>query len=182
MTFVCYHTGGNYERHAAELVESALLFGVSVDVWHRPDVGNWCGNCAQKADFVLSCLEYYQQPIVYLDADARIRKRPDMILNMPPEVDVAFHRMDDVELLSGTLYFSGSVQSVELATDWKRRCVEQPNVWDQRHLDASVQSMPTLNVLNLPEEYCRIFDRWKAMPKESIVFEHLQASRTAENR
>jgi hypothetical protein len=177
MHFVAFHTGGNYERHAAELVESALPFGVVVDVWRRPNLEDWCSNCSQKADFVLSCLEMYNEPIAYVDADARFRKRPDLILNMPPEADVAFHRLDGVELLSGTLYFSNSVQSIALAQDWKRRCTEQPGVWDQRHLDASVQSMPRLNVMNLPEEYCRIFDRWKRMAKEDIVIEHLQASR-----
>jgi hypothetical protein len=176
LIFVCYHTGGNYERHAAELVESALPFGVAVDLWQRPCSGSWVENCAQKADFVLCCLEHYRQPIVYLDADARVRKSPQMLLNMPPEVDIAFHRLDKVELISATMYFSGSDDCYDVVRDWKKRCVDQPHVWDQKHLDASVQAIQP-NVCELPETYCRIFDRWKRMAREDIVIEQMQASR-----
>jgi hypothetical protein len=96
---------------------------------------------------------------------------------MPPEVDFACHRLDMVELLSGTLYFSGSVQSIDVAHEWKARCIAQPRVWDQKHLDSVVTQAQNLNVVNLPEGYCRIFDRWKPIPKDEICIEHLQASR-----
>lgn len=175
--FVAFHTGGNYGRHVAEMQETAEKFGVVTSVWQLPNLGDWCANCSQKSVFVSFVMNLYPgQPIVYIDADARFRQVPTLLLNMPPECDFAAHWLDGNELLSGTLYLSGSVASVELAADWKRRCIAEPNVWDQQHLSAAVTARPTLNVINLPESYTRIFDR---PGRCDAVIEHMQASRQA---
>lgn len=181
--FISFHTGGLYERHANELAETLHRFDLPYEIEQMPCTGKWCGNCAMKPTFILQKMEQWpDRPIVWVDADARIRQMPTMFMQMTASTDFAAHWLDRVELLSGTLYFGGTHGSIDLARDWQRRCVAEPGVWDQRHLSASVTSMPELNVVYLPEGYTRIFDRWKKMPADQIVIEHLQASRNAENR
>lgn len=181
--FISFHTGGQYERHAAELSETLTTFNLPHEIEHMPCTGRWSSNCAMKAQFILSKMDAWPfRPLVWLDADARVRKYPEMLMSMSATTDFAAHWLDKVELLSGTLYFGGTVASVDLVQDWKKRCTAQPNVWDQRHLSESVNQMPELNVVYLPEGYTRIFDRHKRIDPNEIYVEHLQASRTAENR
>jgi len=176
--FVSFHTGGNYERHAAELAETLTQFGLEYEIDRMPCTGVWCSNCAMKSTFIAQKMDEHPfRPLVWLDADARVRKHPEMLLNMGTTIDFAAHKLDGVELLSGTLYFGGTQSSVDLASAWRRRCVIEPNVWDQIHLSGAVDAMPQLNVVYLPESYTRIFDRSNLMERSEIVVEHLQASR-----
>lgn len=175
--YVCYHTGGNYERHAAELVESLARLNLAYDVWQKPDTGKWAHNCAMKPQFIAEMQERYPgRPLVYLDADARVRRRPDLLHAMAPGVDLACHYLDKSELLSGTLYIGGTIGAVELVQAWHERCRNNPDVWDQRHLQDTVAA-GDWTIEYLPESYCRIFDRQKPMSPDQIVIEHLQESR-----
>lgn len=175
--YVAFHTGGDYERHAAELIETLDRLDLAHAVWQLPDAGSWVRCCAMKPTFIRQCMEQFPgQPIVYLDADARVRQRPELFYSMTPGTDFACHYLDGKELLSGTLYFGGTVASVELVEAWQARCRDMPDVWDQQHLQ-SVVHHGTFNVAYLPETYCRIYDRQKRMPREAIVIEHLQESR-----
>jgi hypothetical protein len=181
--FVSFHTGGRYEQHANELAETLSRFDLPYEINHLPCSGRWVANCSMKSRFILDKMEQWpDRSIVWVDADARVRQRPSMLLGMRATVDFACHYLDRVELLSGTLYFGGTVASVELARDWHKRCADDPNVWDQKHLGTAVNAMPELNVVYLPEGYTRIFDRQKPLAAGDVYIEHLQASRDASNR
>lgn len=173
--YIAFHTGGDYERHAQELIETLDRFGLRHTVWQLPDAGSWTRCCALKSLFVKQSMELYPgSPLVYLDADARVRRKPQLFDRIAPDVDFGCHYLDGHELLSGTLYFGGTIGAAEIVNQWHRRCTINPDIWDQQHLQAVVQE-GRFNVLNLPEEYCRIFDR--PTPANDVVIEHLQESR-----
>lgn len=174
--FVSFHTGGQYERHAAGLVETLERFGLPYEVERHHNAGEWVRNCAAKAEFVLHKIQSNPgRPIVWIDADARVRRYPELLMAI--DADFAGHWLDERQLCSGTVYFGGTENAERLAAEWAKRCRAAPTQWDQQHLDDAIAATPGLSVIRLPEGYVRIFDRTNPMPPHEIFIEHLQASR-----
>ena len=175
----------DYERHVSELRTSCDAFGLELEATAIPDVGCWAGNCAQKPRVVRDAmLRHGARPIVWLDADARVRRRPGLFDELAlgePAVDVGYHLWDGHQLASGTLYFGPTAAAARLVGAWHGRCVAEPGVWDQLHLERAVDAMRRqLVIAPLPIEYLAIFDA--GVPTDGIVIEHLQASRTMRER
>src|SRR5262245_6296868 len=93
----------NYRAEAMELAETARQFGVHLQAVAILDSGDWCANCAQKPAVIRQVMQQHDGPVVWLDADARVRQFPSLLFDLAEtNCDVAFHRRHGVELLSGT--------------------------------------------------------------------------------
>ena len=179
--FVTFFTP-RYAAEADGLRQTLDAFALPHLLQPVADLGSWQLNTQAKSRFVLGVLESHPgKPIVWLDADARVRKYP-ALFDPPPGCDFAAHWLDNGsckpwELLSGTLYFSGSDASIALAGDWANECEKSPDDYDQLCLDRCVQRAKAagLKVLYLPPSYTQIFDLM-AQHGEPVI-EHLQASR-----
>lgn len=173
--FVSFHTGGRYARHAAELAETLATHGLQHDIEQLPDAGEWVHNCAMKPSFIARKMEqHHGTPIVWVDADARVRKFPQLLVSMPAIVDVGCHYLNGIELLSGTLYFGATECAADLVSEWNKLAKQTPHIWDQKLLDKAISRVP-IRMCCLPESYVRIFDSKNETTE--IVIEHLQASR-----
>jgi hypothetical protein len=117
--------------------------------------------------------EHPGRPLVWLDADARVRQVPGLLLNL--DCDFAAHWKEGTELLSGTLYFGGTDAARRLAQAWAALCRAEPDVWDQKHLQKVVEHADGLRAERLPAPYTLIFDLMA--DQGPPVIEHLQASR-----
>jgi hypothetical protein len=172
--FVSFYTPA-YTGEAAGLVASLELFGLPHDVALVPPLGNWTANCGHKPSFLLSMAEKWPgRPLVWLDADARVRQYPALFDSL--DADFACHFKDGRELLSGTLYFAPTAPAAELLRRWEERCRTAPGEWDQRNLQAVVaEGVPGLRVAELPPQYVQIFDLM-AHHGEPVIL-HRQASR-----
>lgn len=172
--YVSYYTDA-YESHARDLMATLREFGLDHRVVRLDSRGEWVRNCGLKPTFLREMrAKHPGRPLVWLDADARVRQYPALFDVL--DCDVAFHRRHGSELLSGTLYFGATAAGSELIRAW---CVEQaffPTVWDQKTLNLCVGKVPTLRVESLPASYVQIFDA-ADMKGDETVIEHLQASR-----
>lgn len=154
MLFVNCHTF-NYSETAERLIASLEKFGLEYDVETYEDRGSWVANCGYKAEFVKKMHQKHGR-IVWLDADAEVRKEPALFKSL--HADVAFHRFKSKELLSGTLFFNDTEAADRLISAWVDRNAELPEQWDQKNLDDAVKCFPNLIVSILPPEYCFIYD------------------------
>ena len=114
--FISYATPAYHEE--LEKLEHTLRqwFGsVKFYTERLETLGSWQANTQRKNRFISECLQKFRRPVVWVDADARVVARPTLLLEMPPSIDLAFHRRTDRigmkigkhpmgELLSGTLY------------------------------------------------------------------------------
>lgn len=180
-----YTTGTPYEAEAAELLVTLRQMGLDkrADIAAVPTLGDWTVNCAQKPMVVRNAmLRHEGHPIVFLDADARVRKYPHLFDSFPADVDAAFHLLDGHELLSGTLYFGGTPSAWALVQAWCEECQKHPGVWDQVSLAKVLDADPfTYRTAELPEAYVSIFDRG-TVPADRVVIQHMQASRRLRER
>jgi len=180
--YISFYTRGNgYEAEAMELGRTLDHFGLPGDLVPLPPFSNWVEACGYKPVFIQRMREKHgKRPLVWLDADARVRQYPRLFLDMPLGTDFAAHWKDKTdsepgELLSGTLYFAPTKAADELLADWARTCSARPREWDQHVLQNLVEGREGLKVQNLPPNYTQIFDLMAGAGEP--VIEHMQASR-----
>jgi hypothetical protein len=162
-----------YAVEARAMDRSARDFGLHTDVREVPDLGDWTLNCGMKPTFIRDrMLDHEGRPVIWLDADARVRKKPNLFYGQT--CDFAAHWRDGAELLSGTMYFGPTPLAWKLVTTWCDEQRKTPGVWDQKVLQNVIPSIAGLDVKRLPSTYTRIFDN--DTMGEPII-EHLQASR-----
>lgn len=184
--FVSYYTP-EYAEEAEALRETLGAFGVRHLVLPRPSLGQWERNCGMKPAFLLEMVHQHG-PVCWVDADARLRAEPTLLLSVPESVDLAVHwrkgqipiakrgdvvYVSDFELMSGTVYVSDSDAARLLLQRWAAKCAANPEAWDQRCLQQVVHQVEGLVVANLPAAYCHVKEYMPGAP----VIEHTQASR-----
>jgi hypothetical protein len=174
-----FTTGTPYEEEAAGLTESCRAIGIEHRVVGVPARGAWEKNCAIKAGFVRDLWRSLGRPVLWVDADARVRRVPALLRGSP--ADLGVHKAGGWQFASGTVYFGDTWLAGELLAIWERRCNDDPLTWDQVHLDASWAELARrapLRTLWLPQAYTRIFDRPPVTDGGGdAVVEHFQASR-----
>jgi hypothetical protein len=171
---VSYWTRGTaYEAEAREMEETARTCGFATDVRGVPNLGDWTLNCGMKPAYIRDRMQDHPgRPIVWLDADARIRRYPQLFNELA--VDFAAHWRHGAELLSGTLWFNATPRARALVEAWCEAQLREPGKWDQVVLQNVItSSVPGLVIQHLPSEYTCIFDGDMGEP----VIEHMQASR-----
>lgn len=185
----------DYTVYAERLIES--LDGANINMSDRcvrlvKSQGTWVKNCAMKAEYLWQMLDQYQRPLVWVDADAVVRKYSSFFSTLIGSViDIAAHMPDrsrhplcNSKLCSGTLFINNTPAAQDVLMDWITTCTEREHALDQDVLhevlfDTAHTSARDTQVrfANLPCELCAIFDLMKDIPQESRVIEHFQASR-----
>ena len=169
-----------YVAELAELEETLAHFGLDKFLPILPNRGSWEKNCIQKMDVIAEAMRTHpDRPVVWVDADARIKQTPHLLLTMQHEVDFAVHychtRRQKNVLNSGTLYFAPTKQARKLMERWEIKNKENPDEWDQRNLQAATKFWRG-NTYELPVEYCAIHNSIEEKCDRPII-EQFQASR-----
>jgi len=149
------------------LIPSLKKFGLAYEISYVKDQGSWGKNTALKSKIIKTMLLKHQEAVCFLDADAIIEKRPDLLLSIPKHIDLAYHEFNwyghwrgqwenttKLELLSGTMVFNYNAKVLALLEEWIEKVYENINVWEQKVLETLVYSKDNLNIYNLPAEYC----------------------------
>jgi len=163
---VGYYTENTPYQHEAESLKLSLeTHGYEHDIMAVPNLGSWQKNTQYKSKVIKAFLEKYDRPIVYLDVDA-VMVHPPVILD---DIDcdiAAVHFAKGNELLSGTIYFSGSKACHDLVLKWieinEKYPVKLPDkrdAWDQRTLEMAIKEMgEAIRFQELPQEYTWIVE------------------------
>jgi len=174
-----YTTGTGYAAAAERLAASCQKLGLPHVIEGISSQGSWESNCAYKPRFILRKWRELKAPVLWLDADAVVRRVPGLLAGL--EADFAIHKVDRWQFASGTVFFNQTELALRLLENWVKRCEASPHIWDQENLDAAWQEVSDaapLKTFWLPQSYTRIFDR-PTLPGEDClpVIEHFQASR-----
>ncbi len=183
MIFCAFYTIGTiYETEAARLRSSLDKLGLDHDIVGVPDGGSWAANVHKTAAFTLAMqLKHDGEPVCYLDADAVVWSRPEILFALDADqTDLAFHRRRGVELLNGTLWLANTEASRAACQRYIDLCEANRHERDeQRFLWQAVEQLGSRWV-NLPASYCWISDIMaEDISGEDPVIEHMQCSREA---
>lgn len=175
---VSYYTKGTgYEAQVEHLKVTLRRFNLENDVVGIKDRGSWHMNTYYKAQFIARMMKkHVSRPIVYVDADAKMRMNPVLFNDL--DCDFACHFREKRELLSGTLYFGDTKGARFLVNKWIEEDKLHPKThMPQKNLRAVFdKNKDKIKWKALPVEYCMIYDS-RYRHKISPVVEHFQLSR-----
>lgn len=197
MIVTAYWTKGTpYEAEAAALRETLEEFGLRHDIRSYPHPGNWTLANLLSAQHIRAVREDWpNEPILYLDADARVLAPPTLVEGLAlAGYDAAFFFISDggsvsippnsEALCSGTTWWSASPAATAMLDAWValNRLPEERRGCDQLNLEAIVrwvETNPLVKIFRLRPEYCWIDDiSARLYPKAGeVVIRHTQASR-----
>jgi hypothetical protein len=187
---VGYYTAGtSYAQEIVEMERSARFFGLDVDIVEVEPRGDWHYNCMLKGHVVREMMEKYQgRPILYLDADSRVRRYPTLFDNYAVDFAYCTFDWDNIpgtgrrgkEVSSAVMYIRRTPATIELINRW---CdANERNIRDgQRVFDQVVLSKVLVGARDkerhghLPMNYNQIFDSMAGLGDP--VIEQMQASR-----
>ena len=151
---------GPYGGDLARLRDSAAACGYDFDCLTLEDRGSWQANCAQKPWAVLSLLERHRRPMLFLDADAWLKKRmpfleytraeialnPLWLHRINPQAEAvrykAYARRFGCLWQSGVLFLRPTAEVRELVLLWLAFCQTYPWQWDQVSLQDAFAGVP----------------------------------------
>ena len=168
-----YTTGTRYEALAEKMKASADVLGLPCTIKGYQNRGSWVANCAIKPEFIREMLDVTEDNLLYVDADAVIRKIP--ILCYTITEDMAAYYKSEPELLSGTIFIRNNTVMKTLVDEWCAYQHKHPGEWDQKTLLATVNKLKP-SLYRLPQSYTKIFDAKDATGEEAVI-EHFQESR-----
>ena len=176
MIVCAYYTKNTpYEKIILNLEKSLISLGLEYKFMGYESRGSWVANCAIKPGFILQCLEETGDEVLYVDADAVIRKKPDIVFDEAVAVCYKNHEDGRRQLMSGTIFVKQAGRSV--IETWAEEQRRRPTVWDQETLDCVIKR-DSVPVCVLPQGYTKIFDNgWERGQETTVYIEHFQASR-----
>ena len=155
-------------------------FKLEYDIEEIKSLGSWNLNINHKASFLLRKLEEHKKSVIWIDADAIVRKYPTYFDIIQEDIGVHYENMVG---LKGGVVFVNNTQSAKIVLErWKKNSENMPSILDQRHLQGVLRGeyIETHNatVFFLPDSYYHIWDLSKGKP----TIEHFQASRRFRRR
>ncbi len=133
-TVVSYYTpNSRYEDHANRLAKSLSVLGIPYRIEARESLGSWVRNCSQKALFVRDMRNEVSGPIIWIDADAVVRRPLDNLRGC--DADFSVVKRDGWSFSGGQIFFADSVNAKTLIDVWCDYATNFPHVWDQVTLD-----------------------------------------------
>lgn len=152
--------------------------------------GSWELNCGIKSEVLITALLESDEPILYVDIDARLCRPLEAIPN--PElpgfcfIDGETHcKTFNRQLGSGTIYLPQTVNSFRILLAWNKLQKENPKTWDQITLQHIVESN-LFGYQVLPSEWLGIANKGRTEQeqqkyagciKHNAIIYHTQASR-----
>jgi hypothetical protein len=180
-------TPGAYEEEAHQLEATCERMGLAWSEYRLENHGDWIKNCKGMALAAQWMIDACCADIVLMDADARIRKYPELFDRL--ECDVAFHIVrypEKHQPCSGTVFFKNNENARRIIRRWIKLNAENTD-WDDDNLWRAVKELQDSNVITgnapikfeeLPEAYCRIHgNRIQSSRCADAYVWHTQASR-----
>lgn len=194
MIYISYGTKNTpYESVIKDYLEKSLKFwGLKYYIEYPEDMSSWQANTHYKAEFILKCLKKFNESVVFLDADATIKKFPILFDFIDTQdVDIALHFLDwkknwrnhsgnKIEALSGSLYLNYTQDVLDFLKAWIEKNKESTQ-WEQKNMQDVLYTFD-LRIEKLPYSYCTIVNQQNQIPahmiqEKDVVILHHQKSR-----
>ena len=176
----CAFYTANYLPQILALKQSLEKLGINHHFKRYDRAATWEATTRVKPVFVAHCLDRFaDKDVLYLDADAVVRKPLDFFAELKTDICLLFHATKIggkhcLRIAAGTLFIRNSDGGRRFAQLWKdseSRC--KPLTLDEDMIYMAFEDMAGISMTVLPAAYSKIFDKPGADP----IIEHFQASR-----
>ena len=178
---VCAFYTPNYLPQVSSLKASLEAQGINHYLKRYEPRGGWEANTRMKPVFVAHCLERFPgTDIVYLDADAVVRKPLEAFQNMTSDVTMLFHPTFEygrwyLRISAGTLAVRNTEGGRKFARLWAAgEAKANKTTVDEDMVYMAFADLAGVSITVLPPDYYKIYDA----PGLEPTIEHFQASRS----
>lgn len=163
-----------YEKEVENLKRSLASLGLSTEhIIGFKNQGTWEKNCQYKAIIIKNKLLELNRPVVWLDADAVVKKNPELFFRIDKDIAFCFRKIvKSLELVSSTIFIKPTDLNFSIIDEWIKLNNLNPKEWDQKILQKIIEEK-NIDYYNLPFSYCKI----DYMKSDEIVIGQNQASR-----
>lgn len=180
---VSFYTDDFYLREAYGLVRSCQSFGVPYFVQAVDCQGNgkkakekWLANTNHKPSFLQSLHHLFpERDLLWIDADGRVRRSIERLSGLR-EFVIGYHTWRGFRPASGTVLLPANPMREEFLDAWVDQVERCPTDTDQLCMQRTERKMGLVH-LELPSEFCWIYDLDGLDVDSTPVIEHMQASR-----
>lgn len=151
-----------YADHALRLRGECKKLGVDNYIAQLMSTNSYLGNCRMKPEFIRFCLEEFRKPIMWIDVDATIARKPDWIDEKIAKggFDILARHMRKGakrEWHVGTMVFMPTLDCRAFLDKWIENTGE---LSDESSLDYTIKNsgLP-IKIENIPSSYFRIQGR-----------------------
>ena len=170
----------NYLPQLLSLKASLEAHGINHYFKLYERAATWEATTRIKAAFVQHCLKKFpDRDVLYVDADAIVRKKPEFLDTVKTDLSLLFHpvkarRHPMMRVSLGTFFVRNTPGGRQFADLWaSQESNAKLMTCDDDMIIAVFDKLTGVSITVLPATYYKVFDQ----PGEDPVFEHFQASR-----
>lgn len=176
-TIISFYTKSwEYEAHAIRLAAECEKLGLDYYIKEYPDTGDWISNTRLKAAFIHEALTELKRPVLWIDVDGSIYRRPDA-LRLPVTNDFMARHQRTGPMRTwhvGTMFFNYNEATLHLVSFWKELAIIATGtdeaafdyVWEKHAGDLDLISG------ELPVEYFHVVMGGTRLPTKHTVVSH----------
>lgn len=142
-----------YPDYAQRLIEDCDRLGLQHHIVEKPSTNKYVGNCQIKPFFIQECMERFQSPVLWMDADGSILQKPELLLEDSNQKfdligNVPDHDPSRVHVGSMLInYTDKMIQFIDLwCAEIKRKSPLDDaafnGIWDSLKLDLRFRALP----------------------------------------
>lgn len=191
-TIISYYTDDwLYPHYANKLANKCKKLGLNYNIEKMPSSKDWIKNCAVKPMYILNTLEKLKTPVLWVDVDGDIYKRPDWLSKHMDSYDfmararVQPNNLDRIWHV-GTMYFNYTRATMDFVKAWVQLHERKGyHFSDDQSIDwlwKSELKFNNLRYASLPWEYFEILKSHDSPPKNNTVVAHRASTGESKKR
>lgn len=156
----------SYEKHAVRLKSECIKLGLAHHIKELPSTGDYLANTRMKPRFVLYTMLELKTPLLWIDVDGSILKRP---VDLRSDVDFMARRMPESRGRTwhvGTLFFNHTPAALELLRSW---AAEATGDTDEYALEVAWRKGWDGTYDELPSTYFAIARRGRKLSDDVVI-------------
>ena len=169
-----YTNDWEYPQHAIRLTSECLKLNLKYVIKERPSKGGYLENTCQKPFFIRECLRSLNAPVLWVDVDASIYKRPIFFDGL--DADVSLKHKDPKKYRRkyhvGTMWFNNTPMAYRLLDLW---CERVGSLSDESTLEDIYSEIESegCRIVDMPVEYHEIQKRDFRILADTVIMHRL---------
>jgi hypothetical protein len=167
-----------YPEYAKLLENDCKKLGLKYCIKPFPSLGEYTKNCNIKPSFILDQLSNLKSPVLWMDVDGSLLKRPEILFdNNIEKYDIAGNRpFNNKERIHvGSIWFNYTNKTLEFLKMWDETA--QSSIDDAAFNKVWNKFKNDLSMLDLPSDYFFIHKNdTDIIPSETVILHRLSSS------
>lgn len=109
-----------YSTNAFKLKNRIEQLGGKIHIEQLPNLGSYAMNCLKKPKYILDCIQKFNQPLIWIDADSVVNELPIEFDTI--DADVACVEKSNGCPESALIYFNNTEKSINFIKSWISGC------------------------------------------------------------